>query len=424
MSLFPPFQSPPLTFRRIMWSTLLLVLLLFGFYLLYHFNQIIFVSFIAIVLGTVLRPIVNWLYSHKVPRFAGAIFVYLFLLILLIGFLLLLFPLIAEESAKISTSIPDYYQNFRVWMIKNPNTMVKQLSGYLPINLSIPALTQQSGEQVLNSAEQVLRFISSGANAIFSTTAVLLLSFYWTLFGPRTIQSLLQLLPKDKRESMGALIAGIESKLGFFIAGQGALCLVIGVMAFILYTLIGLPNALVLALIAGIMEAVPLVGPFLGAIPAGIIALSIAPSNLIWVIVGTLVIQQLESSFLVPRVMRKAVGVNPFVSLLSIFAFSSLFGVAGALMAIPLAAIIQLLFEKYLFDPVAKEQDLPSERNYASRLRYEAQELVQDLRKQARIKKTGSDLMVKQIDLVMDEIEAITTDLDNLLAETKPSGAS
>jgi hypothetical protein len=93
-------------------------------------------------------------------------------------------------------------------------------------------------------------------------------------------------------------------------------------------------------------------------------------------------------------------------------------------MAIPLAAIIQLLFERYLFHPVAKEQDLHSERNYNSRLRYEAQDLVQDLRKQARIKKTGSDLMVKQIDLVMDEIEAITTDLDNLLAETNTSGAS
>ena len=236
MSLFPPPQSPPLTFRRTVWATLLLVLLFFGFYLLYRFNQIIFVSFIAIVVGTVLRPVVNWLYSHKVPRFAGAIIVYLFLLILLVGFLLLLFPLIAEESGKISTSIPAYYQSFRVWMIKNSNTILKQLSGYLPLNLSIPALTQQTGEQVLNSAEQVMRFISSGANAIFSTATVLLLAFYWTLYGPRSIQSLLMMLPKDKRESMGALIAGIESKLGFFIAGQGVLCLVVGVLAFILYT--------------------------------------------------------------------------------------------------------------------------------------------------------------------------------------------
>ena len=188
-------------------------------------------------------------------------------------------------------------------------------------------------------------------------------------------------------------------------------------MALVAYLLIGLPNALVLALVAGVLEAVPMIGPLLGAIPAALIALSIAPSKLIWVIVATIVIQQLENSLLVPRVMRKAVGVNPFVSLLAIFAFSSLFGIAGALMAIPMAAIIQLLLDRFVFHPGAMEPEVSTGRDYASRLRYEAQDLAQDLRKQARLKKGGSVLKVKQIDQVMDEIETITTDLDALLAQ-------
>jgi hypothetical protein len=143
---------------------------------------------------------------------------------------------------------------------------------------------------------------------------------------------------------------------------------------------------------------------------------------MVWVIVATVVIQQLENSLLVPRVMRKAVGVNPFVSLLAIFAFSSLFGIAGALMAIPMAAIIQLLFERFVFHSGALESEVSTGRDYASRLRYEAQDLSQDLRKQARLKKGGSRQSVQQIDQVMDEIEAITTDLDSLLAQVHSPG--
>lgn len=216
------------------------------------------------------------------------------------------------------------------------------------------------------------------------------------------------------------MISAMESKVGYFIAGQGILCLIIGVLAYIAYSLIGLPNALALALIAGVLEAVPMLGPLLGAVPAALVALSISPDKLVWVIVSTLVIQQVENSFLVPRVMSKAVGVNPFVTLLAFFAFTSLFGIAGSLMAIPIAAIIQLILNYFVFYPTT-ETEVSSGRDFASRLRYDAQELVQDLRKQARVKKDGSDLTVKKIDQVMDEIETIAVDLDSLLARANTS---
>jgi hypothetical protein len=213
----------------------------------------------------------------------------------------------------------------------------------------------------------------------------------------------------------------METKVGFYIAGQGVLCLVIGVMALVAYLLIGLPNALVLALVAGVLEAVPMIGPLLGAVPAALVALSLGPDKLIWVIVATVVIQQLENSLLVPRVMSRAVGVNPFVSLLAFFAFSSLLGFAGALMAIPMAAILQLLLDHFVFHPGAMEVDAPIGRDFASRLRYEAQALAQDLRKQARLKKGGTDLRIRQTDQVLDEIETIATDLDSLLAQIPTS---
>jgi predicted PurR-regulated permease PerM len=346
----------------------------------------------------------------------GVLIVFFILFLLFISFLLLLFPLIFKQGATVVADIPGYYQNLRNWMVFNPNPFIVQLGGFLPGVLPGLNPIQQSGQQVMDLAGQVMNIFSTGVKVIFVAAAFLLLVYHWTLDGPKTIQSLLLLFSKSKREGIDQLIADLSVKMSFYIAGQSVLCLIIGILALIAYLIIGLPNALVLALIAGILEAVPMIGPILGAIPAGVIALSIAPSKLIWVVLATLVIQQLEAMLLVPRVMRKAVGVNPFVTLLSIFAFSSLFGIAGTLMAIPMAAIIQVLLNRFVFHPENVEPESSTERDYASRLRYETQELADDLRKQARLEKEGSDFQVNQIDHVMDEIEVITTDLDALLA--------
>jgi predicted PurR-regulated permease PerM len=387
-----------------------------GFWLIYRFNQVIFILFVAIVIGTVIRPAVAWLHKHGLPQTVGVIFVYILLLFLLTGFLLLLFPLISDQSKTIAAAIPDYYQNLRGWVINNPNQSLASLSDFLPAALPKLMPVQQTGQELMASAGQIAGYLSLLVKVIFTATIILVLAFYWTLEGPRIIQSYLLLVPQKQRESISDLISAMESKVGFYMIGQAFLCMVIGLMALVAYLLIGLPNAMVLALIAGVMEAVPMVGPLLGAVPAGLVALSIAPGKLIWVVIATIIIQQLENSLLVPRIMRKAVGVNPFVTLLSLFAFSTLFGLAGALMAIPIAAMIQLALNHFVFQQATVEMEVSEGRDYASRLRYEAQDLVQDLRKQARLKKRGSDLKIKQTEQLMDEIETITTDLDTLLA--------
>jgi predicted PurR-regulated permease PerM len=341
----------------------------------------------------------------------------------LVGFVLLLFPLIVEQGTTIAAAVPGYYSSLHEWMVNYPNQLIVRLSEFLPGTLPSLGPVQQTGPEMIASAGQALGYVTLVAKVIFIALVILVLAFHWALDGPKTISSLLLLIPKGRRASTRELVSAMETKVGSYIAGQGVLCLVIGIMALVAYLLIGLPNALVLALVAGVLEAVPMVGPLLGAIPAAMVGLSIAPAKLVWVIVATVVIQQLENSLLVPRVMRKAVGVNPFVSLLAIFAFGSIFGIAGVLMAIPMAAIIQLLLNRFVFGPEAAEPEVSAGRDYASRLRYEARDLAQDLRKQARLTKGGSDLRVKQIDQVMDELEAITTDLDALLAQVHTSGA-
>jgi predicted PurR-regulated permease PerM len=416
----PPFDW---TFRRVVWATLVLGSVALGFWLLYRFNQVVFILVIAILIGTVIRPAVAWLHRRGLSRIAGVIVVYLLLLALLIGFVLLLFPLIVDQGTTIAGAVPGYYSSLREWMANSPNQLILRLSEYLPASLPSLGPARPTGTEVLSTAEQALGYAALAAKAVFLVIVILVLAFHWTIDGPQNVRSLLLLLPRDKRATARELVGSMESKVGAYIIGQGVLCLVIGAMALVAYLIIGLPNALVLALLAGLLEAVPMIGPLLGAIPAAMVALSIGPEKMVLVIIATVIIQQLENSLLVPRVMRKAVGVNPFVSLLAVFAFGSLFGIPGVLMAIPIAAIIQLMFSRFVFDPEAAEPEVAAGRDLTSRLRYETQDLVQDLRKHSRRRRGGSDLHIEQTDQIMEEIEAIAADLDSLLAESAGSEA-
>jgi predicted PurR-regulated permease PerM len=157
---------------------------------------------------------------------------------------------------------------------------------------------------------------------------------------------------------------------------------------------------------------VPIIGPLLGAIPAILVASSIHPTLIVWVVLATVIIQAFENSFLVPRIMRASVGVNPIVTLLALLTFSSLLGLPGALLAIPSAAVIQLLLDRFVFSPDSNENHISDGRDYISRLRYEAQDLVLDVRKQLRRKNDPSNESNDQIE---DSIEKIASQLDLIL---------
>jgi predicted PurR-regulated permease PerM len=250
----------------------------------------------------------------------------------------------------------------------------------------------------------------TGFRALLGVIATFLLAFYWTLESERIKLSLLLLVPKEKRDSAREIVKGIEDKLSSYVIGQGVLCLVIGTMALIAYVIIGLPHALILAILAGIMEAVPLIGPTLGAVPAVLVALSSGRLDVLWVIVSTVVIQQLENNLLVPRIMDKAIGIRPLVTLLAMLGFGSLFGIVGVLVAIPLAAVIQLILGRFVLQPGAEVENVG--RDKASVLRYQVKDFVEDIRGQVRRKTT---LASADMDRIEDSLESIAVDLDGLL---------
>jgi hypothetical protein len=142
--------------------------------------------------------------------------------------------------------------------------------------------------------------------------------------------------------------------------------------------------------------------------------LSSSPDKVVGVIAATVIVQQLEQNLLVPRVMDKAVGISAIVTMLAVTAFGALFGIAGALLAIPLAAILQLLVNELVIGPATMDLEQPEGRDRFSSIRYSAQQLVQDVRKQVRAKDDPSDAEADQIE---DNLEGIARDLDSVLAQ-------
>jgi hypothetical protein len=160
-------------------------------------------------------------------------------------------------------------------------------------------------------------------------------------------------------------------------------------------------------------------GPTLGMIPAVLVAFAYDPSKVIWVIAAGALIQLLENNLLAPRVMQKTVGVNPLVTLLAIVAFGALFGFAGLLLAIPIAAIVQIILDRSLLRPQMSGLTAPVGRDRASKLRYDTQEYVLDLRNLARRPVAGS--AQPDPDPIEDALEAIALELDQVLAQAESS---
>ena len=403
------------TGRRVVMTTLGAVAVALGFWLVFRFYSVAFILFSALVLGTAIRPLVEWLVLRKVPRPVGVILVYFALLALLIGFMFLLAPLLVEQTRAIITKLPAYYQSFHAALAGSPSALVQRLALQLPAEPTLGLPGEGGGGLPLGAIGQTLGYLGVVGRVAFIGTAILVLAFYWTVHGELMVRTGMLRFSVDRRERWHEVIAEMETKVGAYVRGISVLSLVVGVMATIAYLVIGLPSALVLGLLAGVFEAVPVVGPILGAVPPVLIALSVAPDKAIWVVVATIIIQQVEGQFLVPRVMDKAVGVSPIVTILAILAFSAVFGLAGAVLAIPLAALLQVLLNYVVSRHESASFTQTVGRDRLSALRYEAQELIQDVRSQMRHKpQSDSD---EEGDEIEDLVEVAALQLDSALAQ-------
>lgn len=410
----PRVQVPEIPLRQVMWWTLGALAVTGLFWLLVRFHNVFLLLLAAIILSTSLEPLLQWLEKRGISR-AGALLLILILFMLLVGlFLWLALPTVFAQGSGIGIAFEEGYTLLRDQLSRTPNVIVQRVLPILPEDLT--GFFQAAGQEGDSAAEATEPGFMQQSRAVFDAAffliVIVLMTIYWTLDGQRIRRAAMLLVPRQHREEARTLLDEISSKIGSYLPGQMILGLSIGVLAFLAYVLIGLPNALVLAVFAGLMELVPIVGPFLGAIPAVVIALTISPATALWVVVATIIIQQLENNLLVPRVMKRTIGVNPLVTMMALIGFGSLFGILGALVALPIAAVIQLLLDRYVLMGGIEVPTSPG-RDRLSLLYHEANELVGDVRNYVRHK---DDQLTAESDVLEDELEAIAIELQSYLA--------
>ncbi len=417
------------TLRQVVLATLFVAGLLLSAALLYRFRLVALMLFVAVLVGTALKPAVSFLAARGIPHIYGELLIYGVVLLVFVGFVVLVLPPFLQQANAVTGLAREYYNETRQALVNSQSRIVRNVGLQLPANpdllglTSAPAAAAPGDDAEDRSAEEIalaLSTVGTVARGIFFLVATSLLAFYWTLESERAIRTLLMLFSPARRETAREIIDAVEDKLGAYLFGMGILLLSIFGLSLVAYVLIGLPNALVLALIAGVMEAVPTIGPILGAIPAVLVAASADPSKIIWVLVATMIIQVAENNLLVPRVMDRSVGVNPLLTILAIAALSSLMGLAGALLAVPTAAILQLLFDRFVMAPVREPTLKPEGRGYVSYLRLQVQEVALDSRNQ--IMEAAADSPGQATEERVEElIESLANDLDRILAQLPPT---
>src|SRR5687767_4188225 len=408
------------TTSQVVIATTFVVCVFLTFWLLYRLRALIFLLFVAIVIGIAIRPLVEWLQRRGVARNTGIIIIYILIAAVVLGFLALTFPVIADQATQLSQNLPQYYSEIRGALVNSGNRLLQNIGLRLPpeLTLFLSSMPVAEGE-LLNQVTQTVFFTNLVVRGILSILAVFLLAYYWTQESSVIIRTLLRLAPLNRRHDIQEFFYLAEAKIGGYVRGQAILCLLVGAAAFILYTLIGLPYTLVLALIAGFMEMVPIVGPALGAVPALLAALSTDPDKVIWVLIATGLIQMMENLWLVPRVMKNSMGVNPIIILLSLVAFGSVFGFAGALLALPLAAIIQLILDRVLISADDSNTSFSDKEASVPSMLDESKRLMQILDGTSN----GKDPILNDIsEADRLEIRAITQELDMVLQELKNEG--
>lgn len=344
--------------RQFFFKTLILVGTLIGLYALFQLRGMLLLFFGAILFASTIRPAVVFLKDHGVPPILSILVIYLGFLASLVAIILILFP-------SVLASIRD--------LLDSQTTILLALEGALRriefsaatgagISLSLPTtedLQRQLAQFQVSAQQHFDTYFLDGFALASESVILFVLAFYWLTERDRIEAAGLRMLPLRHRERFVSIINEIESTLGAFVRGQTILCVTVGVLAFIALSLVGVRSAVVLAVFAGVAEAIPMIGPIIGALPAVLVALMESPEKAVLVAVAYLVIQQFEANILVPKVMERQVGLSPLVVLLALTSGNLLGGIGGALVAIPIAAALKILVQELIVAPSVEANQFP-----------------------------------------------------------------
>lgn len=290
-------------------------------WLVYLIRDLLIILFIAIILMSALSPLVSFLVRLKIPKALSIGITYIIIIAGVSAILAGILPPLIEESSKLLVNFPSLLS--RIFDITNIDKSFFQ-------------------SELTSISRNAFSFTLAAFDNILTIIFLLVITFY-LLMERENLESRISTFFVGHERRSNELLIQIEEKLGSWLRGQMVLSLIVGTLAYIGLTILNVPYALPLALIAGVMEVVPVIGPIVSAIPA--IGLAFTMSPILGLGVGAMyfVIQQLENNLIVPQVMKRAVGLNPLVVILAIAVGARLLGFAGALLAVPFTVVLQIL---------------------------------------------------------------------------------
>lgn len=308
-------------------------------YFLFLIKDIVAILFVSLIFASAIDPWVDWMQSKKVPRSVSVLLIYIVLLSIVSLTVYLIIPPIVKEVSQLSQDYPRYVDKAMSGL-----NILKNYSVKFGVLDSIKSGLESLSSNFQTTASGVFSTVTGFIGKFFSFFLILVMTFYMTVEENAIKKLVYSIAPNNYRKYIMQLIGRMQKKIGLWLRGQLILCLIIFIFVYIGLSILGVQYALVLALIAGLMEFIPYIGPVISVVPAAFIAFTQSPMLALFVIPLYYLIQWLENNILVPKIMQKTTGINPIVSISALLIGYKLAGILGAILGIPVATAISVFF--------------------------------------------------------------------------------
>lgn len=323
----------------------------------YGIREILILLFVSLFLAAALDSIVDSLGRYRIPRAVSVILIYLLFFVVLVVLLSTLIPLVATQTLELAKTvgalISNLTQNPQLWQLPYTERLRELVNEFLTsvdqetIVSNLQAALEQVGKQLQNIAGNTFGAIKVLFDGIFNAIVVMVITFFLIVDEKGFEKFLVSIFPARHGKYILEKSKAVKENIGAWLRGQLKLMVLIGLGTFIGLTLLGVEYAVTLALIAGITELIPVVGPLIAMIPALLIGLNDSLAQALWILIFYIIIQQLEGNLIVPLIMKKAVGLNPIVVVISMLIGYTFLGVLGVIIAVPVATAISIFIKDY-----------------------------------------------------------------------------
>lgn len=301
----------------------------------YEVRALLFLIFIAVILAAIMIPIANWAKRLYLPRGITVIFIYIIGAAIITGVGFALVPFVVDEVVAIT-------QNFGPNWDRAITHLPPALGGYAKtaIQQSINTIAVDVQTGLVATIAGIAATVQGILGVFGSLIIILVLAFYMVVEEQALRKMVALFTPQQYDDLVARILTNIRVRLGGWARGQIVIALIVGATVYIALTVIGVPYALALASLATVLEFIPYLGPLISGITGTFFALSISwPIALITALVY-FIISQIEGNILIPKIMQRATGINPVLSIISLLFCFELFGVIGAFIGMPIASLI------------------------------------------------------------------------------------